>query len=97
MHDQHFRRSDLVELRQRADGPAADIHKGLRFEQQHFMSVQLTARSQAVKPGLAPEAQLLQARELVHPPEANVMPGGFVFASGVAQTNYQRIAVIVSE
>ena len=89
MHHQHFCRRYLVELHQCPDGSPADIHEGLGFEQQNFVPVQLAARSQAVKFGLAPEAQLLQAREFVHPSEADVMPGGFIFASWVAQTYYQ--------
>ena len=53
------------------------------------MSVHLAARGQAVKFGLALETQLLQPSEFVHPPETDVVPGGFIFASGIAQTNYQ--------
>jgi len=93
MHHQHFCRRYLVELHQCSDGSPADIHEGLRFEQQHFMPVQLASRSQAVKLGLAPEAHLLQAREFVHPSETDIMPGGFIFASGIAQTYYQTYRI----
>src|SRR3989338_9801563 len=89
MHHQNFRRLDPVELRQRADGSPADIHKGLRLEQQHFMAVQLTARGQTMKFCLVFEAQVLPACEFVHPAEADVMPGGFVFAPWVAQAGNQ--------
>jgi len=47
----------------------------------------LTASSQAVKLGLALEVKLFTARQFVHPPEADIMPCGFVLASGITQTN----------
>jgi hypothetical protein len=53
-----------------------------------------------VKLGLAPEIKLLRMRQPVNPPESGVMPGGFVFASGISQTNnqtYRSHGVMVTE
>src|SRR3990167_296254 len=59
VHHQHLCRRNLVELRQRADGASAYVHKRLRLEKQHLLSDQMAARRQTVKLGLALEAQIL--------------------------------------
>ena len=68
---------DLVEIGQRRHRLAGTVHEGGRFEQPGFAG----ARGLAEELGLRGERHLQFVGQVVDKPEADVVPGGFVFAA----------------
>ena len=81
--------ADFVKLRQRGDGLAGKVHKGVGLEQPDVALRPLGARCLAVVFFLALEGDAPGVRQLVEKPEAGVVAGVFVLAAGVAQADDQ--------
>jgi hypothetical protein len=85
MHHQNLFGGDLVETGQRGDRLAGEVHVGHRLQQPQLAH----AGDPAEELPLRRQRCTCSCGQLVDKPEADVVPGVFVFAAGVAEADDQ--------
>gem|GEM_PF-2966775 len=87
VNNQNLLQRNFKKPRQRTDCLAAAVHKSHWFLQAALVAVQQTARYLAVEPLFQTEALPATLYQFIDKPKPGVMPGWFVFRTGVAQSD----------
>jgi hypothetical protein len=87
VHDQDLVRCDAVEGGQGRDRAAGPVHVRAGLEQPDRAAMHARTGHVAMELGLARKPCAVGLRDRVHPPEAGVVAGVFVFGADVAQAD----------
>ena len=85
MHNQHGAARNTIEAGQRRHRHATAIHEVHGFLQPQVLARHGTTGKLAFVFTLGPELRIAEARNFIDEPEPGIMPGLFVFASGITQ------------
>ena len=87
VNNQNLLQRNFKKSRQRTDCLAAAVHKGHWFLQTALVAIQQTARHIAVESLFGAETLPATPHQFIYKPKPGVMPGWFVFGTGVAQSD----------
>lgn len=92
INDQHLLRRDLVEVRRRRNGIAAEVHVCRRLHQQAAYFPQHRLAAVGLKLHLVQFYAAALFRQFLHRQKAGIVAGVFVFQPGVSQTGNTTIS-----
>ena len=87
VRDENFGRRNGVEIRYGSDALARKVHVLLRLENPYFTRSTTSARNQSAEFFVAGKTATDFMRHILREPKPCVMPGAFVFRSGIAQSD----------